>query len=156
MTNKRHAENIERIFARRLREARQSKRWTQQDLADAMQRVGHPINRVAIAKIEKGAQAGLKPGETAARAASLPEAIAFAVALGVSPLHLFLPIEEDVDVQLTSKVTVRPDRARAWARGRRPLDMADAKFYEFQSPSEPTWEEEEVRRQEQSTEKENS
>ena len=133
--------SVNRVFAYRLRDARLSKQWKQQDLADAMEKIGHPINRATIAKIEAGARGvggahgrdPIKRGETRPRPVSLEEAIAFAVALNVPPQSLFLPIIRQDDVQLAPKVRVAVDVAHAWARGEEPLDPHDGPFYRFQT-----------------------
>jgi transcriptional regulator with XRE-family HTH domain len=141
MSKAKRALSVNQVFAYRLRDARLSKQWTQQDLAGAMERVGHPVNRATIAKIEAGARGvggghGSQPirrGETAPRPASLAEAIAFAVALDVPPASLFLPITREDDVDLTPKVRVEVETAHAWVRGERPLDPTDGRFYRFQT-----------------------
>ncbi len=115
------------------------KGWDQQGLADAMKRIGHPINRATISKIEKGARGvggkhGRNPitrGETAPRPVSLDEVIAFAAALDVAPIHLFLPIFNEDDVLLAPKVRVDVETAYDWARGEQPLGEDD-RFYRFQ------------------------
>lgn len=113
------------IFARRLREAREARRWRQQDLADAMSKLGMPIDRTTLAKIEKGQ-----------REVRLDELVALAAALDIAPLHLFLPIEGDEPVRLAPKLTVDQIHARQWARGRRPLDPANFRFYRYQTPGD--------------------
>jgi transcriptional regulator with XRE-family HTH domain len=133
--------SVNQIFAYRLRDARLSKQWKQQDLANAMEHIGHPINRATIAKIEAGARGvggghgrdPIKRGETPPRPASLEEAIAFAVALDVPPPSLFLPIIREDAVQLAPKVRVEVEAAHAWARGEAPLDPSDGQFYRFQT-----------------------
>ena len=56
MSKAKRALSVNQIFAYRLRDARLSKQWKQQDLANAMERIGHSINRATIAKIEAGAR----------------------------------------------------------------------------------------------------
>ena len=144
MNQRKRALDVNQVFAYRLRDARLTKRWTQEDLAEAMARIGHPINRATIAKIEAGARgvggahgrAGIKKGETAPRGISLKEAIAFAVALDVAPMHLFLPIIDEDDVQLAPRARADVQSARAWVRGERPLGEDD-RFYRLQAPYEP-------------------
>jgi hypothetical protein len=136
--------SVNQIFAYRLRDARLSKPWKQRDLADAMARIGHPIGRATIAKIEAGARGvggeihGSEPiktgqGQTPPRAVSLEEAIAFAAALDVPPPSLFLPIVRDDDVQLSPAIRVDVDTAHAWARGEQALREDSASFYRFQT-----------------------
>jgi transcriptional regulator with XRE-family HTH domain len=145
MAKSKRALSVNQVFAYRLRDARLTRRWTQQDLADAMKRVGYPINRVTIAKIEAGARGvggahgdqPSKSGQTRPRDVSLEEAIAFAVALDVPPPSLFLPIIRQDDVQLTSRVRIDVDTAHAWTRGERPLDPENARYYSFQTYARP-------------------
>lgn len=134
---------VGQVFAYRLRDARLSRRWKQQDLADAMAAIGHPINRATIAKIEKGAtgvggavHGSSRPtGSTQARPVSLTEAVAFAVALNVAPVNLFVPISGDDKVQLTPSRVVETSTAQRWARGDESLDPdGDDRFYRSQSP----------------------
>jgi transcriptional regulator with XRE-family HTH domain len=132
--------SINQVFAYRLRDVRLSKRWNQQQLAEQMGRIGHPMNRSTIAKIEAGARgvggehgrAPVKSGQTSARPVSLDEAIAFAVALDVSPASLFLPIVREDDIALTPTARVDLDTAHAWLRGEHPLDPDAGPFYRFQ------------------------
>jgi transcriptional regulator with XRE-family HTH domain len=136
--------SVNQVFAYRLRDARLSKRWTQQDLADAMERIGYPIGRATIAKIESFAHGvggeiyaePIRSGQTKPRPVSLAEAIAFAVALDVAPTNLYLPITDQDDVKLTEGKPVDAATARAWARGEKSLEEDD-RFYRLQAPYEP-------------------
>jgi transcriptional regulator with XRE-family HTH domain len=147
---------VDETFSYRLRDARMSKLWTQEDLAVAMKRIGHPIARSGIAKIEAGARGvggehgtdPIKRGQTRPRGVSLTEAIAFAAALDVAPSSLYLPVIEDDDVQLAPALPpVDVATAHAWTRGERPLDPANERFYNYQTygwrpptPQRPTLE----------------
>lgn len=135
---------VNQIFAYRLRDARLSKQWRQGDLADAMARIGHPLNQATISRIEAGARGvggahgrePIKRGQTPPRPVSLAEAIAFAAALDVPPPSLFFPRTREDDVELAPKVRVDADTAHAWARGERPLnpdDLDNAHLYRVQT-----------------------
>jgi transcriptional regulator with XRE-family HTH domain len=140
---------VNQVFAYRLRDARRAKGWDQQQLADAMERVGHTINRATISKIEAGAlgagrSEGREPtrhGKTPARPVSLREAITFAAALDVPPASLFLPINRHAeDVELAPNHVVDVETAHAWDRGERPLNVEDdeaVSFYRFQTFARP-------------------
>ncbi len=126
----RRALDIGHVFAYRLRDTRRAKGWDQARLADEMTRRGFPaITRSAISKIEAGrfgaggdyGEEPIRRGQTAPRQVSLAEAIGFAVALGVSPTSLILPLVADDDVALTANVVVDVPHAYAWARGHGPL-----------------------------------
>lgn len=133
--------SVRQVFAYRLRDVRQSKGWDQQRLADEVERLGVPMLRSTISKIERGrlgvgGDYGKRVGGKA-RQVSLEEAVAFAAALGVSPLSLLLPLTRQDDIQLAPDLTVDAETAYRWARGERPLGSeADAQaFYRFQSPA---------------------
>lgn len=72
------------IFARRLREVRQTAGVTQQQLADRMTAVGHKMHRSAIAKIEVGD-----------RPVSIGEAVQFAGQLGTTLMDLVTDTRSD-------------------------------------------------------------
>lgn len=68
---------------------------------------------------------------------SLAESIAFAVALDVSPVSLFLPLTRADDIQLAPAHTADVETAYQWIRGDHPLNEKDrdaVAFYRFQSP----------------------
>jgi transcriptional regulator with XRE-family HTH domain len=116
------------VFRSRLREVRRLKGWTQQELADALARAGLDLSAFAITRIETGN-----------RGVSLDQAIAMAAVLGVSPLHMIVPLEDE-RVQLAPQLTVTTAEARAWLRGQRPLQEADERIFLFQTPpSEADW-----------------
>ena len=96
------------------------------------------MNQSAITRIERGT-----------RKVALDEAILLAVALDVSPVHLFLPIDNAGRVALTPSTEVTALVARQWALGLRPLDPANTRFYAAQSPEVPDWDEIQVQRQEE-------
>src|SRR3954449_11513187 len=73
-------------FAIRLHDARTAKRWSQQQLADRLAELGCPIHRVTLAKYEQGLQLSQN--------VSLEHVLAIAVALGVAPIHLFVPFTD--------------------------------------------------------------
>jgi transcriptional regulator with XRE-family HTH domain len=94
----------------RIRELRQARGMTQQDLAERLARWGVRIDRTAVAKIEKGR-----------RELTLSEAFMFAVALSVAPVHLFVPTDDDEPIMLTPDVGAPPEHVRAWIRGTHPM-----------------------------------
>lgn len=131
------------VFARRLREARNARRWTQQDLVGRLAELDAAMDRTVLARIEKGQ-----------RDVRLEEAVALAAALDVALVNLILPIEGDrlhqpVDeslkplrgrakrrgplVRLTKGLAVNQVKARRWARGELPLDPANFRSYRDQT-----------------------
>jgi transcriptional regulator with XRE-family HTH domain len=100
------AQNPWEVFGDRVREARDGRGWTQQQLADRMTERGYPIDRTMVLRVEKGR-----------KHVSLREVFAFAVALDVDPLHLIIPLEDDAPVAITERVTLPAVTARKWIRG---------------------------------------
>lgn len=102
------ATNVQIIRKRRL--------MSQQQLADALGRVGRPLQSTAIAKIEAGD-----------RRVDVDDLAALAIALNVSPARLLLPDQSyDETMQVAPGVEVPAWSAWDWATGRGPLyDEAD-------------------------------
>ncbi len=116
------------VFRARLREVRRLRGWTQADLASALASAGVDLGESAVVRMERGI-----------RGVSLDEAIAIATVLGVSPLHMIIPVDDN-GAQLAPQITVATTDARAWIRGQRPLTEADEQLYYAQAPaSEAEW-----------------
>lgn len=116
------------VFRARLREVRRLRGWTQADLASALTRAGVDLGESAVVRMERGI-----------RGVSLDEAIAIATVLGVSPLHMMVPLDDN-GAQLTPRLAVSTVDARAWLRGQRPLQEADERLFYAQTPeSEADW-----------------
>jgi transcriptional regulator with XRE-family HTH domain len=113
------------VFAQRMREVRNRRSWSMEELSKRLKELGLKLNASQIAKIETGS-----------RDISLDEAIAIGVALWVSPLHLFIPTDEGPPVSLTPNFTKDRTDARAWVRGSLPLSTneEDVKAYVTESP----------------------
>ena len=117
------------VFARRMREVRERRGWSQQRLSDRLRELGHPLHRVTLAKIEQGG--------TRARKVPLEDVLAIAAALDVAPLHLFVPFEPSVRL-VVGDVAVAPQHARLWVRGRSPLgiERQDMRIFFSELPPE--------------------
>jgi|GraSoiStandDraft_41_1057321.scaffolds.fasta_scaffold1556533_1 transcriptional regulator with XRE-family HTH domain len=116
------------VFRARLREVRRLKGWTQADLASALAAAGMNLGEPAITRMERGT-----------RGLSLDEAVAIAAVLGVSPLHMIVPLDDD-SAQIAPGRTVSTADARAWIRGLTPLIQADEQlFYALTPASEADW-----------------
>ena len=102
----------------RIRELRKAHGWTQQDLADVLNRFGAHTDRTAVAKVETGK-----------RELPLEEAFQYALALNVAPVHLFVPTDSDEPIRLTPDFECSPDEARAWIRGLLPMLSQDRRAY---------------------------
>src|SRR3954469_2213572 len=95
----------------RIRQLRKRHDWTQQDLADALNRIGAQTDRAAVAKVELGK-----------RGLSLDEMLQYALVLDVAPVHLIVPIDDDERLMLGANfVDCTPAELRAWIRGERPF-----------------------------------
>lgn len=112
------------VFRARLREARRLKGWTQRDLAAALAEVGMKLDASNVTRLERGT-----------RGVTLDDVLAIAAALGVSPLHLFVPLDNDERLDVTPGLTASAVDARAWIRGQRPLrDSDDDGLFYSQTP----------------------
>lgn len=101
-----------------------------QELADRVKEIGGRLDRAAISKIE-----------SKARNVSLDEALMLAVALDVSPVHLFLPLDDDAPVQLAPKLApVKARDVREWLRGRAPLPTTNEKTFRTAWIPDSEWE----------------
>lgn len=86
------AETPTEVFRRQLVESRESRRWNQTELAERLRALGSSVDRSALAKIEAPSSPRSKSeGKTPPRKVSLDEAFEIALALGVAPIHLFVP-----------------------------------------------------------------
>jgi transcriptional regulator with XRE-family HTH domain len=104
-----------------------------EDLAARVKLRGGKLDRAAISKIENGT-----------RGVSLDDAILLAVALGVSPLHLFTPREDNAFVRVTPTEYVTAGTVRRWIRGTTPLKGQDDRVYRTEVP-ESEWKAVDVR-----------
>ncbi|HST24419.1 MAG TPA: helix-turn-helix transcriptional regulator [Gaiellaceae bacterium] len=116
------------VFADRLKQVRSRKGWTQDRLSAELQRLGHPLHRVTLAKLERGG--------TRSQNVSLQDVLAIAAALGVAPIHLFVPFREDEQVAITPQLVRTGANVRAWVRGRGLLGDEDERFYFTELPPE--------------------
>jgi transcriptional regulator with XRE-family HTH domain len=100
-------ERATQIVARRVREARKSRGWTQAELAERLEEVGYPKTRDTLTKLESGQQRGI----------SVDDVFALAAALGVNPVHLLTPLEDNVPVAITNSVVYPAWVVRRWIGG---------------------------------------
>jgi transcriptional regulator with XRE-family HTH domain len=111
------------VFGQRMREARERAGISQVQLSKRLATLGVEMSRKALIELER------KPPR---RRVSLDEALAMAAALGVAPIHLMVPFEDDAvlseelaeegifDAATELKVgnlTMAPRVARKWIRG---------------------------------------
>jgi len=106
------------VFSRRVKEARESLGWSQQQLVDELKRLGYPMPRSSLTKIEN---------EHSPRAdARLRDVLALASALRVPPVHLLVPLEDEATIAVTPEVRLGAPLARAWIRGQALLPQLPA------------------------------
>ena len=82
------------VFARRLREKRKDRGFTQEQLAEMLTAVGIPISKTALLGIESGK-----------RGLSLDEAFGITAVLNAVPAHMLTP-PEGVHAQVTGKLSI--------------------------------------------------
>lgn len=109
------------IFGRRVEEWRRRRGWTQEQLAAKLRELEYPMVRATVAKIEGR-------GSRAANA-RLEDVLAFALALGVAPVHLIVPDDDEAALAIAPNRPELAPVARAWIRGDWPLGDADANAY---------------------------
>jgi transcriptional regulator with XRE-family HTH domain len=93
---------------------------TQADLAARLDDLGHgQISQTAIARLENGK-----------RAVRIDELYALSFALGVSPVHLLTPLDDQARVKLARNLTMPAPLVRAWLRGwlTRPVERPESEL----------------------------
>ena len=126
------------VIRRRLREVRDSRRITRDELSDRLEAIGYPIEALTLARIETGRMKRL----------SVDDVFALAYALDVSPLFLMLPyggrlvVYEGQTVWLSDETvevaaSVQPvgsHMLRDWLRGNETLPGQDASRFNRELP----------------------
>lgn len=143
------APTVAQVVAERVRYYRDKKLgWTQQELADETERLGHPLNRVTVAKIEAGG--------TRASNISLVDVLALAAALNVPPPLLFLPLGVEERVAITPKVVIHPHLVLDWITGEEPLVYSNRRTRDSKTWNEhatPMWLFQDLRRRQDEAQK---
>jgi transcriptional regulator with XRE-family HTH domain len=111
--------------ARRVRQLRRRHGMTQQDLADALKLFGVPIDRSAIARLEKGE-----------RIVTLDETMHLARALHVAPVHLLVDPDGEDPLAPIPGMEITPHEARLWIRGHLPVHGQDHRSYWTNIPAD--------------------
>ena len=114
-----------KIMARRMRELRERRGWTAEQLASRCAEAGmSSLTRSVIANAESGRRQG---GFT------IEEMLTLAYVLDVAPVYLFLPIEAAL-VSFTPHWVTSAGYVREWVRGNYPLPGQDPRLYQTQRP----------------------
>lgn len=135
------APSVGEIVGRHVRSYRNKLGWTQQDLADETKKLGHPLNRVTLTKLEGGG--------TRAENVSLVDTMVLAAALNVAPPLLFLPLGEEDLVAITPSVKVHPHIVLDWVTGEGPFAYSNRRARDVETwhrHSTPMWLFQELRR----------
>jgi transcriptional regulator with XRE-family HTH domain len=122
-------------IARQVRELRNARGWSGQRLAQEMTEQGIDWDRSIVANLENGRR----------RTVSVEEWLALARVLGVAPVHLLLPIEEDGEFAVTPRAIEQLAEARAWVRGYRALAGDSTWFHRHRPPAAPADDDADVR-----------
>jgi transcriptional regulator with XRE-family HTH domain len=120
------------VVAKQVVAIRKRREWTQADLADRLAEIGYTMTRSVLAKVEAGHRQGV----------GINDVLALAAALGVSPVHLFIPYERSHQIEITSERRVSALAARRWVHGWSPLpksDTAEVQQYFSELPSYEWW-----------------
>ena len=119
-----------RVVATLVREARDRRGWTAQQLADKCTEAGMPsLDRSTVANIETGRR----------RRIGVDELLTLAYVLDAAPVHLLLPRTDDDPVRLLPTVTVPAGQARRWVRGDEQFPDRDERTYRYEVP-DSEWE----------------
>ena len=97
------------VLARRVKEARERRGWTQGQLAEQVRALGYTLERPVVNRIEQG---GTRAGNV-----SVEDLLALAAALGLAPVNLLVPLEDEALYEVVPGVPVAARLARAWIRG---------------------------------------
>lgn len=117
-------------FRRQVQETRKRKGWTQEQLADAISKLGWPIDQEKVSRIEpprhtKGSK------NKARKSVSLEEVLVFAAALEVSPVQLIVPGGSGARMKLfNGGKTFDASAVRGWLYNLEPLPGMDDRFFQ--------------------------
>jgi transcriptional regulator with XRE-family HTH domain len=102
------------VFPSRVTQHRELRRWSKQDLTEALERIGLPLDRMAVTRTEQGQ-----------RKASIDDFLCFAAALEVPPWYLLLGDDMNAPMRVGATVATA-GRVGAWLAGDWPLPFSGA------------------------------
>lgn len=121
------------MIAERVRDLLARKRWTAQQLVDALGEVGVEWTRLIVANLL------VKKSDRRRRYVTVDELLALAYVLDVAPIHLLVPIDNEARwYAVTPKVLHPAGLVRNWIRGRIPMPGRDRRVY-FSEVPENEW-----------------
>jgi transcriptional regulator with XRE-family HTH domain len=120
------ARRLGEVISERVRHYRERQGLRQEDVAQRTAELGHPINRVSIAKIEKGGT----------RADNLPlvDLLTLAAALNVPPTLLFVPLGQAAEVAVTPELRLESWLLVDWLEGR--VNLPELLEWSWATPDE--------------------
>jgi transcriptional regulator with XRE-family HTH domain len=119
------------VFRRQLRAARKARRWTSVELAERIRELG--FDGPDASRIRQ-----LETVRDRVENTRLTEVIACAAALGVAPVYLIAPLEDDVSVQFGG-FPVPGGVYRNWAEGRIAIGGWPEDWFFFYCEFAPQW-----------------
>jgi transcriptional regulator with XRE-family HTH domain len=111
------------VVAQRTKELRGRRGWTAAQLGAEVSKHGVQWDRFTVANLENGKRQNV----------TVQELFALALALGVAPVNLLVPLEDE-PYQITPTRAESAATARAWVRGDRPLPGADERTFLAEAP----------------------
>ncbi|WP_119581064.1 helix-turn-helix transcriptional regulator [Streptomyces europaeiscabiei] len=116
------------VIAKRVREVRDRRGLTAEQLAERLVNLGVSWQRSTVAKLENGKRENV----------TVTEWLALAAALNVAPVHLLIPpdVGEGDTYQVTPETQVSATAARDWIRGRHPLPGARRREFAAEAPDD--------------------
>jgi len=107
-------------IAQRVKELRARRGWSAERLAQEMAAVGLPWKKDHVHTLER--RDGRKD-------IGVTELLALAFVLDVAPVHLLVPVEDDVEYQVTPNRRYPAARVRDFIRGTNPLDRHSGRYH---------------------------
>jgi transcriptional regulator with XRE-family HTH domain len=95
------------VIARRVRQLRESYKWSAERLANEMTQAGAPWDRTIVANLENGRRGTV----------SVAELLALGYVLDIPPVSLLAPLGEDETMTVLPGLELRPYELRAWLIG---------------------------------------
>jgi transcriptional regulator with XRE-family HTH domain len=131
-----NAEPITAGVAQRVRHHRKRLGWSQDDMLDALAKVGVHWTRTTLLNLETRAPSSKGQG-LGRDALTLQEFLGLALALGVPPVALLFDVSHSESTQITTEVSGTPLDAALWAIGRQPLEGSRATVEAWRETQEP-------------------